>query len=247
MLRIVLLPFSVLQIAAVFAWTGICVGLAMIARLTTGDARIALGLARWLWSPGVLAICGQRIVSVEGLDAVDWSRPYFVASNHQSFLDIPVLFRALPVNLRFVAKSELKSLPFVSHYVDAMDMVWVDRKDAAGAKDSIRAVGQAVAAGRTVLLFPEGTRSTNRKVNRFKSGILSAALGSGAEVLPVAIVGTERSMPPGLSIWPGTIRVRVGQPIDPSRFGPEDRRPLADATQAAVAALYEELQRDQGR
>jgi 1-acyl-sn-glycerol-3-phosphate acyltransferase len=192
----------------------------------------------------ILALTGQRIVSVEGVDEVDWSRPYFVTSNHQSYLDIPVLFRVLPTNLRFVAKQELQKLPFVAQYVDAMDMVWVDRASSAAAQDSIRAVGQAVAEGRTVLLFPEGTRGSDAQVARFKTGILSAAIGSGVDVLPVAIAGTERSMPRGFSLRPGTVRVRVGQPIPTDGLGSGDRRALADTAREAVAELHRELRRN---
>lgn len=245
LLRLALFPVNLVQGALIMAWTGVMVGIAVVVAKVNGHARNALALARRPWAPVVLALAGQRIISVEGIGEVDWSRPYFVTSNHQSYLDIPVLFRVLPTNLRFVAKHELKRLPFVSQYVDAMDMVWVDRTSPAAAQKSIQAVGRAVAEGRTVLLFPEGTRSSERRVARFKTGILSAAIGSGVDVLPVAIVGTERSMPRGFFLRPGTVRVRVGRPLSTDDLGAGDRRALAETARKAVAELHAGLQRSQ--
>lgn len=243
LLRLVLFPVNLVQAVLAMAWTGVMVAIALVVAKVDGHARRALALARRPWAPVILALLGQRIAAVEGVDEIDWSRPYFVTSNHQSYLDIPVLFRVLPTNLRFVAKRELKRLPFVAQYVDAMDMVWVDRASSAAAQESIRAVGRAVAEGRTVLLFPEGTRGTGSKVARFKTGILSAAIGSGVDVLPVAVVGTERSMPRGFFLRPGTVRVRVGRPIPTDGYGPGGRRALADDARKAVAELHAELRR----
>ncbi|MEM9556143.1 MAG: lysophospholipid acyltransferase family protein [Acidobacteriota bacterium] len=241
LLRLVLMPLSILQIAAIFSWTGLCVAGALIARWLLGHERVSLGMARWMWAPGVLLIAGLRIRSVHGADSIDHDRPYFIVSNHQSFLDIPVLFRTLPIDLRFVAKHELRKLPFVSHYIDAMGMIWVDRKNKERSRESIRAVGTAVASGRTVLLFPEGTRHDDDRVHRFKSGMLSASIGSGVEVLPVAVVGTADGMPPrSLSILPTVVDVRIGRPLSTDGYEPDERRPLADAARDAVAALHAE-------
>src|SRR6185436_4869407 len=129
------LPWNAIQLAYTLAWSAFWISAALLVSLFAGQ-RPALAMARRIWAPGLLFGAGARL-AVVGLDAVDLTRPYLVVANHQSWIDIPALFRAFPVPLRFVAKSELARVPFLGAYLRAMGMVLVDRADRRGARDSV--------------------------------------------------------------------------------------------------------------
>jgi 1-acyl-sn-glycerol-3-phosphate acyltransferase len=95
-----------------------------------------------------------------------------------------------------------------------------------------------LAAGESVMSFPEGTRSRDGRLGRFRSGGFGAALEAGADVVPVAIVGAGRVLPPdGFRVRPGPIEVRVGAPIPTAGLEREGRAALARRAQAAVQNL----------
>lgn len=238
MSRALWFPVNVAQWVLGCLYTALCVTLALGVRVVTGNTRMALGMARWLWAPGMLALCGAR-VEVEGGEAIDWSRPYFVASNHQSYLDIAVLFRHLPVNLHFVVKNELRHVPFLAWYIRAMGMIFVHRSNPEAAKLSIRRVADAASGGKTILLFPEGTRSRDGSIRRLKSGILAAAAESSVPILPVALDGPNRILPPGFSMRPGKVRLVIGTPIETDEYRVDDRRILAERVRSDLVELHE--------
>ncbi|MCG8461616.1 MAG: 1-acyl-sn-glycerol-3-phosphate acyltransferase [Holophagales bacterium] len=231
------LPINLLQWIVGSLWSAFCISLALALLLITGNTRIPLGMARWLWSPVMIAICFAR-VEVEGMEELDWSRPYFIAANHQSYLDIAVLFRHLPANLHFVVKSELSHVPFLAWYIRGMGMIFVDRSNPDAARRSVQRVATAAENGKTILLFPEGTRSRDGSIGQLKSGMLAAAAGGPVPLLPVALEGPGRILPPGFGIRPGKVRMRVGSPISTESYRLEHRRRLADHLREELVALH---------
>ncbi|MEL7060063.1 MAG: lysophospholipid acyltransferase family protein [Acidobacteriota bacterium] len=232
-----------IKIALCFLWTALWVSVAFCILGITRSARVPKNMASWPWAAGILRL-GPARLEVRGLERVDWSKPYFLAANHQSFLDIPVLFRALPQHLHFVAKQELTRLPFVAGYIRAMGMIFVDRSNPEKAQESIRHTAEAVAGGRSVLIFPEGTRSPRGEVRRFKSGMLSAALHGDVPIVPIAVHGTADVLPRNMHRFrAGRVIVEVGEPLLLDDYGPADRRRLANDVQQRVAALHAGLLR----
>ena len=206
--------FNALQFAFTLAWTAACITAALAARLVTGRRELPLRMASWLWAPGLLGGAGAR-VEVSGAEAVDWSRPYMIVSNHQSVIDICALFRAVPVPLLFLLSRETMQWPFVGWYARAMDMPFIDRAAPRAAPAALRAAAQRVRDGVQLCLFPEGTRSRDGTVGPFRPAAFQAAIDAGVQVLPVALEGTGAVLPPeGLfAVRPGTIRVRFARPI----------------------------------
>jgi 1-acyl-sn-glycerol-3-phosphate acyltransferase len=230
------LPVNALQALGTVAWSALWIPIARIASALGGAGR-GLALARRAWAPGLLALAGARLV-VHGRERVDFGRPCLLVANHQSWMDVPALFRALPVDLYFVAKRELARVPLMGGYIRAMGMVFVERRTARRAVAGVDAATALLAAGRSVLSFPEGTRSRDGALGAFKSGGFQAAISSGAAVVPVALVGSGPVLPPGgFRVRPGTIEVRFGTPIDAAAYAPADRAGLAGAAHAAVAEL----------
>jgi len=174
------------QVALAAVWMAWWVTVAVIASAIRGSQGPGLALARRVWAPGTLRIAGARL-QVEGRERLDPARAYFLAANHQSWIDIPALYAALPVPVLFIAKRELARIPFLGGFIDKMGMVFVDRTDR---RETVRTVGHALARlreGWSILSFPEGTRTTDGRVQPFKTATFAAALEAGVPVVPVAL------------------------------------------------------------
>ena len=230
---------NAVQFAYTLAWTMGCITAALVVyAVTGGNRRVPLRMASWLWAQGLLAFAGP--FRVEGLDRVDWSQPYVLVANHQSVIDIAVLFRAVPVPLHFLLKQEMTRMPFVNWYAKAMGMVFIPRDDRRAATASLRRSAELVRAGAIQCIFPEGTRSRDGKVAPFKPGAFQVAIDAGAKVLPVALEGTGEVLPPGgfFRVRRGPMRVRFGSPLPlQDAAGARGRQELAARAQAAVEAL----------
>ncbi|HSM14536.1 MAG TPA: lysophospholipid acyltransferase family protein [Thermoanaerobaculia bacterium] len=230
-------PVNLVQGVYTALWTAGLVPVALGANLLARSNRPAVAMARRLWAPGLLTGAGARL-SVCGLERLDLGRPYFFVANHSSWIDIPALFRALPVELRFLAKRELARVPLLGRYIRAMGMVFIDRDDSRRASRSVGAAADLLREGHCVLSFPEGTRSRDGRLGRFKTGGFGAPIETGVAVVPVAILGAGAVLPAdGFRVRPGRIEVRFGDPIPPPPPGPHARAQLARCAEVAVAAL----------
>ena len=136
--------------------------------------RMPLRMAAWYWAPLLFAGAGAKL-EVEGADDIDWSKPMVLVANHQSMIDIPSLFRAVPVPLRFVLKREVASVPIVGWYARMMGMVFIDRGNARDARRKLGAAADKLRGDATFAAFPEGTRSKDGVVGPFKAGALQVA------------------------------------------------------------------------
>ncbi len=158
-------------------------------------------------------------------------------SNHQSTIDIPTLFIALPVDVRFVSKQQLKYVPILGWYMWLAQFVFVDRGNRRSAIASLDRAAVQIRSGVSIIMFPEGTRSETNEVLPFKKGPFALAMKAGVPLIPVAIEGSGKLMPKNSwNITPGPIRVAIGKPIDPAPFG-DDRDGLIRAVRDAVVAL----------
>jgi 1-acyl-sn-glycerol-3-phosphate acyltransferase len=211
---------------------------ALLVGLLSGP-RLPLRMAAWYWAPLLFLGAGARL-RVEGAERVDWSRPQVLVANHASMIDIPALFRAVPVPLRFVLKREIAGVPFVGGYARFMGLAFIDRGNAREAKRKLAEAAEKLRGAATFAAFPEGTRSKDGTVGPFKGGALQLALEAGVPVLPVAIAGAGSVLPPsGFSVRPGTIVVRFGDPIETAGMAPQDRNALAQRARDAVLALHD--------
>ena len=226
---------NMLQLLFTIAVTTAGFPVAMLLRLA--GANLPLRMAAWYWSPLLFLGAGARL-RVEGAERVDWSRPQVLVANHASMIDIPALFRAVPVPLRFVLKREIAHMPFVGWYARLMGMAFIDRGNARDAKRRLGDAAERLRDAATFAAFPEGTRSKDGSVGPFKAGILQLAIEAGVPVVPVAIEGAGAVLPPsGFSVRPGGIVVRFGDPIETTGMTPQDRNALAQRARDAVLAL----------
>jgi 1-acyl-sn-glycerol-3-phosphate acyltransferase len=234
--------WNLLQLGYTLAWTAGCISAALLVRLLRGTVDAPLRMASRLWAPGLLRGAGARL-RVHGAEAIDWSQPYVVVANHQSMIDICALFRAVPVPLRFVIKSELGRVPFLGAYTRAMGMVFVRRARRGAGEAMLRDSVPLLQAGACLCVFPEGTRSVDGRVAPFRSGAFRAAAAAGVPVLPVAIHGAGAVLPTGglFRVRPGAIELRFGAPLTAPD---DDPRALAEAARGAIMAMLEAAGRE---
>jgi 1-acyl-sn-glycerol-3-phosphate acyltransferase len=199
----------------------------------TGAAVDRSGLLAWRitrgWGRAVLALSGIR-VSVHGAEHVP-AGPAVFAANHGSALDIPILFGFLPAPFRIIHKRSLYLVPVLGLYLLLAGHVGIDRSNPFRARRSLDAAARRIAEGTSVVVFPEGTRSTDEAVRHFKRGSFVLAVRAGVPVVPVSLVGVKRVAPGGfLQLRPGTVGLALHAP-----------RPTTDRDVEEAAAIAEEV------
>ena len=166
-------------------------------------------------------------------------QPVVFMSNHESQLDPPVLVAALPLPAVFIAKKELKYVPFIGWAGWAAGVIFIDRGNRERAMLSLQDAAQQIRGGKNVVIFPEGTRSPTGKMLPFKKGGFALAMDAGVPIIPTATVGGHHVLPSGgLHIRPGRFVVQVGAPVLPADFSSRDA--LMIEVRSRVEALVAE-------
>jgi 1-acyl-sn-glycerol-3-phosphate acyltransferase len=201
--------------------------------LVTGSGDLPIWFGRRVWGPLGLWLAGARVEVARRPALPDG--PIIFASNHESVLDIWVLFKVLGRSFRFIAKQELFRMPVFGWYLSLGGHIPVDRGNHARAAESLRRAGEVVRAGTSLVVFPEGTRSRDHRVHAFKKGSFVVAMEAGVPVVPIALSGSGRVTPKNvIAVVPGTIRVAIGDPVDPREF-PTKEALLAEVRRAVIA------------
>ena len=208
---------AIIRYGLAFLWTGLLVFLSTLVLLVTFQRKWSVQMARTMWAPGILWICRTRL-QIEGLKNLKDLPPAIFVANHRSFLDIPVLFRAVPVNLHFVAKKEIRTMPFVGWYMWATGMIFIDRQNREKAIQSLARAGELIRKGKNVIMFPEGGRARSAGIQPFKKGPFVLARENELPIVPVALINTDKIVPPDnvTEMYSGTVVVRFGKPIQSS-------------------------------
>lgn len=240
MTAVLLFFINPLQYLFIFVWTVVWILIALLVRLVTGDTHLPLAMARRIWAPPILRLCGSR-VRISGLERLRSGQSYFFAVNHQSMIDVPLLYAALPMPLLFVLKEELGKIPIFGHFVRAMGMVLIKRQAKRQAVQELLSSSARLPPTHCLVAFPEGTRSHGDVVLPFKPGVFVPALDARLPVVPIALDGPARQLRRGsLQIRPGVLRLAIGDPIATEGLQRKDRRQLAQQTEEAVRRLWQE-------
>lgn len=213
-----------------------------------GTAALLISLIDWRgpwvhacarnWGASIFTICRVK-VRVEGLERLEPGASYVIMANHRSLFDIPTMLTTVPFPFRMLAKASLFRIPFMGWYMARVGYIPVEREHPKKARLSLEQAARRVASGLSVVIFPEGTRSNEGELARFKRGGVNLAHAAGVPVVPVAIVNSGTLLPRGS--WhadPGVITVRIGEPLDPGEYS--EPRALADDVHAAVLSMLEQ-------
>ena len=234
---------SLLRKSLLFMWLGLVTPITVISFVVmrfmpdTIKKRRAHSMAR-LWARGMLFTTGAQC-TVEGLEYITHSGPFVVMSSHRSHMDVPVAITYLPFLFGFIVKKELMSVPVFRSAMQTIGCVAVSRGQSRGDHSVLDAVAADVAAGKNILIFPEGTRAPDDEFLPFKKGGVVTAIKAGVPILPVAISGTNHIIPARIhTVSSGPVLMRIGAPIITKELTLEDRDALLAQVQSAIADLY---------
>ncbi len=232
-LRSVWALFMLLVATLIMATLAVLMG--VFDRSHRGVGYISKFWAQWyLWSTALP-------ITVTGRENLEAGRSYLYIGNHSSALDIVIALAYLPRPIIFMAKQELFRLPLFGWSMRAMGSIAVNRSNRVEARKSVdRALTVLRTKSLSMIFYPEGTRTRTGKMLPFKKGVFRLALRSGMPLVPVAIKGSFKALPPGgLSLTSTPIYVTIGRPIETANLTDDDLEPLRRQTQSSIQALLD--------
>ena len=174
-------------------------------------------------------------VSVDGIEHIEPKQSYVFVSNHQSMFDVWLIYGWLPVVFKWLMKAELRKVPFIGSGCKAAGHIFIDRRNAKAALESIKNVEKQLVNGVCTVIFPEGTRSLDGEVGRFKRGAFQIAWDLGLPVVPLSLSGCFEVLPKGKPfVRRHPVHMHIGKPIDLKQFA--DSNEAVEAVRAAVMA-----------
>jgi 1-acyl-sn-glycerol-3-phosphate acyltransferase len=205
---------------------------------TTGRMQVAIARA---WARMLLRVSFVRM-EVKGLEKIDPQGSYVFVANHLSYMDTPCILATIPVQFRFMAKKGLFSIPFLGYHLSRAGHIAVPRDNPREAIKAMTEAGKMIKErGISVLIFPEGGRAADAKLQPFKEGAFYIAINSGVPVVPVALEGTEKVLPFGSgTVSPGRVRLTIGDPIPTEGLTIKDRGKLSAQLHDAVYDLLKD-------
>ena len=179
-------------------------------------------------------------VTVTGRENIDKNTSYVFVANHQGAYDIFVVYGFLGHSFRWMMKKALKKMPFVGFACDKGGHIFVDNSSPAAVKKTMDAAHQRLQKGLSLVVFPEGSRSWNGKMSKFKKGAYQLAVQCNLPVVPITIDGAFDVMPrfKKLPMW-GHIKLTIHKPI-PAPEGGHDLTKLMEETYEVIHSALPE-------
>jgi len=181
--------------------------------------------------------CSVRVRDVHRLAT---GRPIVIVANHGSYLDSVVLMATLPVDFVFVANHKLAAIPFFGLAVRKAGHLVVDRTRAAARRACVLEMIETLRRGRSLVVFPEGTRHRGNELLPFRLGAFRAAVEVGCPIVPVTINGTTDIWPPGTWLMHrGAVDIAVQHAVEPVAKSRNEVVRLRDAARVAITGDME--------
>lgn len=192
------------------------------------------------WARSILWLAGIRVRVLHG-KRLAADRSFVVVSNHESFADILVLLATLPMQVRFLAKRSIFRVPILGWSIGAAGFVPVDRGDRTRGLATVEAALERLKGGRSVVVFPEETRTRTGDLLPFKKGAALLSIRSRLPLLPLGLAGTFRILPrDSLRMNSGPVVLAVGEPIEVAGRVASERARLTEEIRDAILRLREE-------
>ena len=203
------------------------------------SGRVQHNLARaWSW---LIMKTALSPVTVIGMGKIDSSKPNVYAVNHASALDIPMLYVHFPFQFRIVFKSELLHYPFVGWHLKRSGQVCINQQNPAASIGDIKSALKSLKKGMPLVIFPEGGRTRDGKIQPFLPGAFFLAIKAQADIVPVALTGTFDLLPMNTyHIKCQPLQMRVGEPIPTKGLSLRDTEAVSAKVKAAIEALHDE-------
>lgn len=165
------------------------------------------------WLNPLIDMAGVNFVA-KGKEKVPTDRAVIYTPNHAGAFDIPAIVLNAPAPPMFMAKKELGKLPLLKNWMEVLDCVFVDRSNKNSAHSSLHDAIEKVKTGRSLVIFPEGTRSKTGELGEFRGGAMKVAMETGATIVPVLIEGSRDRLEATGNVTAGTVYVTFLDPID---------------------------------
>lgn len=220
-------------------YTIILGGVSLVSILVDRTGNISHKCAR-IWSWLILVTTRVRL-NISGVDRIQLGSAYVLICNHQSIYDIPILFWSLPLQLRIIAKASLGFFPVLGWHLRYTGHLLVNRNSPGSS--TLKQVARLMKRGHSLIVFPEGTRSVDGRLGRFKRGLFLMAIKAGLPIVPVAVIGSRHIMKKGrLMTCPGEVGVVVHDPIPTNGLTLDDVQTLADRAHSVIDATVSKLE-----
>ncbi len=204
------------------------------------DGKILHFYAAVPWAKVILWVCGIK-VRAKGQENVDPRAPRIYMTNHQSYFDIFALLSNIPVDFKFIMKQELMRIPILGFAMRKAGYIGIERDDPRKAIQSLNEAAEKVKGGVSLVIFPEGTRSIDGRLQSFKRGGFKLACKSGCDIVPVAIKDSYRIVTKGsLKINKGSFDIQIGKPISVKGYKKGNINQLMDRVREAMLNYMEE-------
>ena len=221
----------------IYLYTAIMGSLSLLSSFFDRDGRVQHWFAR-TWSRMILKTAFVR-VNIEGLEHIDPAQAAVYAANHLSALDIPVLYASLPTQFRILAKSELFRYPFMGWHLTRSGQIPIDQGDARTSLRSLNRASESLRKGMPLVIFPEGGRSRDGRLQDFMGGAFYMAIKAQAPVVPIVLVGTYELLPMNsFDLHPGRVDMIIGEPISTKGMAPREMDKLAARVREVMADMY---------
>jgi 1-acyl-sn-glycerol-3-phosphate acyltransferase len=229
---------SLLLVGLGIVTTGLFSAYAILVSLVfPGENRVHL-VAR-TWARIMLALSGTK-VEVTGAENVLADKPQVFMANHLSNFDIFIVLANIPGQFRWIAKKELFRFPLFGTAMRRAGYIEIDRQHHERALQSLDEAARKIREGKSVMTFPEGTRSRDGRIQPFKQGIFHLAIKAGVPIVPITIIGSGEIMPKrSLRVKPGTIRMIIDKPIDVTGYTIENRAALIELVRGVIVRNLE--------
>jgi 1-acyl-sn-glycerol-3-phosphate acyltransferase len=209
-----------------------------IAGMFSRTGNLAFSISK-LWAYIMLAASFVR-TEIRNKDKILKEKSYIIISNHQSHYDIIALVTTLGIQYRWIIKKEILKLPIFGYALYASRNIFIDRSNTTSAIESINRGFDRLPKGVSVMVFAEGTRSSDGQIHEFKKGGFVTAVRRKIPILPVTINGSRRVMRKGsFTLKPGKIQIVIGDPIDTSSYTTDAIQDLIDKTRQTIIANFD--------
>jgi len=192
------------------------------------------------WAKTILWGAGVK-VHTRGLSNIDRKKAYIFIPNHLSFFDIFALLAYLPVDFKFVLKKELIRIPILGWSMKRAGYISIDRSSPAKARRTLEQAVDRIKGGTSLVIFAEGTRGHDGRLQPLKRGAFQLATASGVPVVPVAIKGTREIMPKGsFTIYKGSIVIQLEKPIETTSYTKQAMPNLIERVSGSITSMLAE-------
>jgi 1-acyl-sn-glycerol-3-phosphate acyltransferase len=236
---------SIIAIPLIYLYTIIMGSLSLLLSLYDPEGKRQHWCAR-RWCQLIARTVGAR-VRVHGAQHIEPGASYVFLSTHQSYMDIPAMLGYLPAQLRIAAKKVLFRIPFMGWHLTRAGHIPIDRSSTQNAVSSMQKAAGYLTRGICAFVFPEGTRSRDGYLHKFKKGGFKLAMQAGVPIIPITIVGSRQVLPPDSIIFrPGPIDMYVDAPIQTNGLTDEDLEPLMETVYDMMGKHFRETTSERG-